>query len=133
MNILCTFHTYPYLATVHINSTDNIRTNRNWKKTTVWIFQATNKQNLTRDHLDMAKKEITEFLQTAAQNNAIRTNNVIAKIKYTLLNTKYRLYNDRDETINHIINEHSKLAQKEYKSRYDCVGKGNPVGIVQEI
>ena len=29
----------------------------------------------------------------------------------------------RDETINHIISECSKLAQKEYKTRHDSVGK----------
>ena len=29
----------------------------------------------------------------------------------------------RDETINHIISEWSKLAQKEYKTRHDWVGK----------
>ena len=34
-----------------------------------------------------------------------------------------RLCGDRDETINHIISECSKLAQKEYKARYDWVGK----------
>ena len=38
-------------------------------------------------------------------------------------NSKYGLYSDRDETINHIISECSKLAQKEYKSRYDWIGK----------
>ena len=26
------------------------------RKTTAWIFQATNKRNLTRENLDMAKK-----------------------------------------------------------------------------
>ena len=30
---------------------------------------------------------------------------------------------DRDETINHVISECSKLAQKEYKTRHDWVGK----------
>ena len=30
---------------------------------------------------------------------------------------------DRDETINHIISEFSKLAQKEYKTRYNWMGK----------
>ena len=30
---------------------------------------------------------------------------------------------DRDETINHIISKCSKLAQREYKTRHDCVGK----------
>ena len=34
-----------------------------------------------------------------------------------------RLYGDRDETINHIISECSKLAQKEYKARHDWVDK----------
>ena len=38
-------------------------------------------------------------------------------------NKRCRLYGDRDETINHIINEYSKLAQKEYKTRHDWVGK----------
>ena len=36
-----------------------------------------------------------------------------------------------DETINQIINECSKLVQKEYKTRHG--GKGDPLGIVQEI
>ena len=38
-------------------------------------------------------------------------------------NSKCRLCCDRDETINHIISECSKLAQTEYKTRYDCVDK----------
>ena len=38
-------------------------------------------------------------------------------------NSKCRLCGDRDGTINH-ISECSKLAQKEYKTRYDWVGKG---------
>ena len=38
-------------------------------------------------------------------------------------NSKCRLCGDRDETINHIINECCKLAQKEYKTRYVWVGK----------
>ena len=38
-------------------------------------------------------------------------------------NSKCRLCGDRDETINHIISECSKLAQKEYKTRHDWVGK----------
>ena len=38
-------------------------------------------------------------------------------------NSKCRLCSDRDETINHIISECSKLVQKEYKTRHDWVGK----------
>ena len=34
-----------------------------------------------------------------------------------------KLCGERDETINHIISECSKLAQKEYKTRHDWVGK----------
>ena len=40
-----------------------------------------------------------------------------------LQNDKCRLCGDKDETINHIINECSKLAQKKYKSKHDWVGK----------
>ena len=38
-------------------------------------------------------------------------------------NNKRRLCIDKDETINYIITECSKFAQKEYKSRHDWVGK----------
>ena len=68
------------------------------------------------------KKE-TESLLTAAQNNAIRTNHIKVRIDKTQQNIKCRLCGDRDETISHIISECSKLAQKEYKTRRDCMGK----------
>ena len=68
------------------------------------------------------KREI-ESLLMAALNNAIRTNRIKARIDKTQQNSKCRLYGDRDETINHIISECSKLAQKEYKTRHDWVGK----------
>ena len=38
-------------------------------------------------------------------------------------NSRYRLCGDRDEMINHILSKCSKLAQKEYKTRHDWVGK----------
>ena len=48
------------------------------RKTTVWIFQATNKRNLSREDLVMAKKgnltRETKSLLITVQNNAIRTN-----------------------------------------------------------
>ena len=59
----------------------------------------------------------------AAKNSAIRTNPIKAKIDKTQQNSKYRLCGDGDETVNHIINECSKLAQKEYKARHDWVSK----------
>ena len=45
------------------------------------------------------------------------------RIDKTQQNSKCRLCGDRDETINHIISECSKLAQKEYKARHDWIGK----------
>ena len=68
-------------------------------------------------------KRETESLLMAAQNNAIRTNHIKAKIDKSQQNSKCRLFGDRDETINHIISECSKFAQKEYKTRHDWVGK----------
>ena len=68
-------------------------------------------------------KRETESLLIAAQNNAIRTNHIKARICKTQQNSECRLCEDRDETINHIISECSKLAQKEYKTRHDWVGK----------
>ena len=59
----------------------------------------------------------------AAQNSAIRTNHIKVRIDKTQKNSKCRLCGDRDETINHIISECSKLAQKKYKTRHDWVGK----------
>ena len=44
-----------------------------------------------------------------------------AKIDETQQNGGCRLCGDRDETINHIKSERSKLAQKEYKARHDWV------------
>ena len=64
-----------------------------------------------------------ESLLIAAQDNAIRTNHIKARIDKTQQNSKCRLCVDRDETINHIIYECCKLAQKEYRTRHDWVGK----------
>ena len=58
----------------------------------------------------------------AAQNNPTRTNYEKAKIDKIQQNCRYRLFGDRDETINHIINERSKLALREYKTRHDWLG-----------
>ena len=47
-------------------------------------------------------KRVTESLPKAAQNNAIRTNQIKARIDKMQQNSKCRLCGDRDETINHI-------------------------------
>ena len=64
-----------------------------------------------------------ESLLIAAQENAIRTNHIKARIDKTQQNSKRRLCGDIVETINRIISECSKLAQKDYKARHDWVGK----------
>ena len=80
------------------------------QKTWTWL----RKGNLKRE---------TESLLIAAQDNSIRTNHIKARIDKTQQNSKCRLCGDRDETINHIISESSKLAQKEYKARRGGVDK----------
>ena len=69
-------------------------------------------------------KRETESLQIVAQNNAIIwTNHIEARIKKTQQNCRCRSYVDRNETINYIISECNKLAQKEYKTIHDLVSK----------
>ena len=68
-------------------------------------------------------KRETESLLIAAQDSALRTNYIKARIDKTQQNSKCRLCGDRDETINHIISECCKLGQREYKARHDRVGK----------
>ena len=80
------------------------------EKTWTWL----RKGNLKRE---------TESLLIAAQNNAIKTNQIKARIDKTQQNNKCRLCGGRDETINHMINECRQLAQKEYKTRHDWLCK----------
>ena len=65
----------------------------------------------------------TEYLLIATQNIAIRNNHIKERIVKTQENSKCRLRGDRNETINYIITECNKLAQKEYKTIHDWVGK----------
>ena len=65
-------------------------------------------------------KRETESLPMAARNSAIRTNHIKARIDKIQQNSECRLCG---ETINNIISECSKLAQKEYKTRHNWVGK----------
>ena len=78
------------------------------RKTTVRRCQAINERNLTRENLD---------------KNAIKTKYVKARIDKTQQNSQCRLCSDINEIINQIISECSKLAQKEYKTRHDWVGR----------
>ena len=65
----------------------------------------------------------TDSLLIAAQNNVIRTNHIKARIDKKQQNNKCWLCGDRDETVNYIKSECSKLSQKEYKIRHGWVGK----------
>ena len=85
-----------------------LTSNISHEKTSTWL----RKENLKRE---------TESLLIVAQNNAIRTNHIKARIDETQQNSRCRLCADGDETINHIISECSKLAQKKHKSRHDWV------------
>ena len=67
---------------------NNISLNKTW----IWL----KKGNFKRE---------TESLLMAAQNSAIRTNHIKARIDKMQQNSKCRLCGDRDETINHIISE----------------------------
>ena len=58
----------------------------------------------------------------ATQEQAIRTSVVKEKIDKSQEKTKHRMCSRADETINHIVTECPKIAQKEYKRRHDCIG-----------
>ena len=68
-------------------------------------------------------KRETESLILAAQEQAIRTNVIKAKIDNTQEEIKCRMCGKVDETVNHIVSECNMLAQREYKRRHDCVGR----------
>ena len=73
-----------------------LTSNISHRKTWTWL----RKGNLQRE---------TESLLIAAQNNAIRTDNIKARISKMQQNSRCRSYGERDEMINHIIRECSKL------------------------
>ena len=71
-------------------------------------------------------KRETELLIIAAQDQAIRTNAIKAKIDKTRDDSMCRMCSTKDETITHIIHiitECPKLAQKENERRHDLMGK----------
>ena len=68
------------------------------------------------------KKE-TEGLIFAAQDQALRTNAVEARIENQNVSSKCRMCGSHDETVQHTLCSCPKLAQTEYKKRYDVVGR----------
>ena len=63
----------------------------------------------------------TEGLILAAQDQALRTDAIKAKIDRSQKDSGCRLCKKVDETISHLVCECEKLAQKEYKRRHDKV------------
>ena len=102
--------------------------NKKWEEKQLYrhfkqqISEISHEKTWTRQRKGNLKRE-TKSLLKAAQNNAIRTHDIKAKINKTQQNSKCRLCSYRDETINFIINECTKLAQKDYKTRYNWLGK----------
>ena len=68
-------------------------------------------------------KRETESLIFATQKQAIRTNLIKGKIDKSQEQTKCRMCSRADETINRIVSECPKLAQKEYERRHDWIGR----------
>ena len=68
-------------------------------------------------------KRETESLIVAVQNQSIRTNLLKAKIDKSQRDSLCRASRKVDESIDHIVNGCSKLAQKECKRRHDNLGK----------
>ena len=60
-------------------------------------------------------KRTTEAFIMAAEEQAIRNNKIKAKIDETQENSKCRMCGKAKESVNHMLSECSKLAQKEYK------------------
>ena len=62
----------------------------------------------------------SEYNERPSDNPGVKKKKLARK---TQQNNKCRLCFNRDETINHIISEYSKLAQKGYKTRHNWVDK----------
>ena len=58
----------------------------------------------------------------AAQEWAVRPNNMKAKINKTQENSKCRMCGKAEESVNHVLSESSKLSQTEYERHNDWFG-----------
>ncbi len=82
------------------------------RKAIVWIFQATNWQNLIQEDLNMAMKgqslERNWISSNSSTKQCYEDHSYLSKKQ----NSKCRLCGDEDKTINHIISKCSKSVQK---------------------
>ena len=69
----------------------------------------------------------------AAQNNAIRDNYIKAKIDDRQQKNKSKSRGERDETVNQTMSKYSKVALKKGQEQARLGGKGDSMGIVEEI
>ena len=80
-----------------------------WNTTSVcWCKTSRGGKPWTELRMGKLNKE-TESHLIAAENNTIRTNHIKARTDKTQQNSRCRLCGDRDESINHILSECSKL------------------------
>ena len=97
------------------------------RKTSLWpVKRLLNNTSVDKTWMWLRKRNFkreTESDLMAAQNNAIRINHINARIDKTQQNSKCRIYGDRDERLNHLISGCSRLARKEYKTRYVWLGR----------
>ena len=81
-------------------------------------------KNKTWDWLIRSDLKVgTEALLCAPQEQAIRTNYVKHHIEKNIENPLCKMCGKRGKSVQHIISECEKLAQKEYKRRHDNVAK----------
>ena len=66
------------------------------------------------------KKETEGFIM-AAQDQALRTNAIRAKIDKTTEDSKCRLCKEKEESVDHLVSTCSKIAQTDYKERHNKV------------
>ena len=98
------------------------------RKSNAWsVFQRYRWDSRQEEVMVVAKngdlKKGTEALIVAAQEQAIRTNYVKHHIDKSRDLPTCRMCGEKGETVNHIICECSKLAQKEYKRHHDNVAR----------
>ncbi|XP_062829348.1 zinc finger protein with KRAB and SCAN domains 5 isoform X3 [Anolis carolinensis] len=96
--------------TLHGKFLDKIEGKADKEKTWLWLTNG------------ILKKE-TEGLIFAAQEQAIRTNAIKAKIEKSADDPKCRLCKEADETIDHILSCCKKIAQTDYKQRHNYVAQ----------
>ena len=68
-------------------------------------------------------KDETESFVFAALKQAIQTNVIKGKIVESQEQTTCRMCKRADDTINHIVSEYSKHAQREYKRKHAWIGR----------